>query len=517
MAAPTSLADFSHQHFAGSAYAAPNVGNFAPLPPDDPDPEGRPGRERVRSGPAGVVLPWFLPYFDPLQSLGETQQQRNAYRMMLADPNVKSAFLGKVLAVGALDCQVVPASKKDKKDGAAADLVRHNLEECLADGVPGAVWSVLSGALIDGYSVCEKVWGREAEGEHEGAYVLAALKPKDTGHDVVLETDEFRNVVSVLGLRYNPAQRFDPREFVIWRHLPLWGVPTGMSDFRAVYSRWWLLDTVLKLRAIGLEKRAMPVLMGVYQTPQQRPSLESALAQVKSQNWLAVPEGVRVEALSIAGSSDTTFADAVRDLKHDIFLGIQGAVLQSLEGTITDGRGNSQVHRSTADLFIWYLRQSVERLFNDRRNGLVRDVCGLNFPALEKLPKVKLSAVDVAEQLSESELDTRLWSMGVELSREDLYERYGRRPPDPDDPDDRLAGQQKQVAGGREDAREPGEQVEGEFGPEGGEGKNPPRQKKGGAKPAEPEPEPKPEKHSGPDGDVSVFTRRAKRFDPDEG
>lgn len=402
--------------------------------------------ERVRSGPLGVVLPWFLPYFDEQQTLSETPQMRLAYRRMLADPNVKAAFLGKALAVGALNLKINPARKKDKKDQRIADFVRWNLTEALADGVPGLIWSILSGALIDGYSVCEKVWAHEDRGDWRGKYYLRAAKPKDTGRDVVLETDEYRNIVGVRGLRYNPGITFPTEAFILYRHLPLWGVATGMSDFRAVYGRWWLLDTVLKLRAIGLEKRSLPVLVGTFLTPEQRPSLEASLALVKSQNWLAVPEGVRVEALNIAGSADGMFAEAIKDLKHDIFLGIQGAILQALEGSVTDGAGNSSVHRSTADLFNWQLSHSVEQVLNDRQSGLIRDVVDLNFVA-DRYPRATLSAVDTGELLAEADLDQKIWSMGLDLSKEEMYEKYGRTPPDPENPDDCLSNKDSQGGG----------------------------------------------------------------------
>ena len=93
-----------------------------------------------------------------------------------------------------------------------------------------------------------KDFGRLALQEQNYAKLLS-----DVTKDVILLTDEFRNVVGVQGLRFNPGVTFDPSKFVIYRHMPLFDNPTGMSDLRAVYSRWWMLDTVLKLRAVGLE------------------------------------------------------------------------------------------------------------------------------------------------------------------------------------------------------------------------------------------------------------------------
>ena len=407
--------------------------------------------ERVRSGPRGIILPWFAPYMD--EYTRETSGMRLAYRWMWADPNVKAAVLGKILSVCALDLNVIPAGKKKRsgfqgsvsqgsgprarednfRNEEIAEFVRWNLTERVQGCVPELAWSILSGGLTDGYSVSEKVWHHESRDEYAGKYVLFALKAKDVGNDVVLETDEFRNIVGVRALRYSAGEVFSPSSFVIFRHLPLFGTPVGMSDFRAAYGRWWMLDTVLKLRAMGLEKRAMPVMLGEYETTAQKPSLESALSLVRSQTWLSVPKGVRVEALNIAGSADSMFASAVADLKEDIFLAIQGATLQALTGQEGAMRGNSKVHKSTSDLFRWYLARCLEVILNDRDNGLIRDMVDLNY-VVSSYPRAVLGAIDTADLLQEAELDQRLLSMGLKLSRSELYEKYSRTPPgDPDD------------------------------------------------------------------------------------
>lgn len=400
-------------------------------------------RERAASGPRDIIFPWFLPYIDDYT--GETQQMRLAYRRMLADPNVKSAVLGKLLSVAALDLQVIPSDKKDPQAKRVADFVDYVLNERITGCVPNLIWSVLAGALVDGYSVCEKVWAFEEQGKWAGQVILRDLKPKDTGKDVILLTDEFRNIVGVQGLRYNAGQMFSPAEFLIYQHLPLFQSPTGMSDLRAIYSRYWLLDTALKLRAMAIEKRALPVLVGHYETPDQKPSLDEALKLVRSQSWFSVPLNARVEAVNLAGTADTIFSEAIKDLKHDIFMGIQGAILQALEGTTTDGRGNSQVHRGTADLLVWYLAATVTSLLNDRDTGLIKDLVDLNF-AVPEYPKVTLSAVDVNELLLDLQVDQGLLQSGLDLSKEELYERYGRTPPQT--PEDTLKGGQQQQGAG---------------------------------------------------------------------
>ena len=388
-------------------------------------------REKVRSGPQNIILPWFMPFFDGYS--GETPAMRLAYRRMLADENVKAAVLGKLFAVASLTLKCHPADKKKKKDQKVAQFVEWNLTRRLKGGFGGLVMSTIFPGLMDGYSLAEKVWAPEEKGRHGGKVVLAELKSKDTGNDLVLKTDDKRNIVSVMGLRYNAGQEFHPSNFVHWSYLPLFGSPTGTSDFRAAYAAYWMLDTVWKLRLMGAERKAWPILVGTYATDSQKPGLETALGKARSRSWLAIPENIKIEAMNIAGQAEDIFKSTIEDLKHRVFLGIAGAILQSLEGSTTDGRGDSRVHQNTSDLFKWFLSSAVESICNDHDTGLVRDIVDLNY-VVGDYPHVTVSSIDPKDLQSELAIDQGLSGMGVDLSRDEVYERYGRTPPkSPDD------------------------------------------------------------------------------------
>jgi hypothetical protein len=384
-------------------------------------------REKLAAQPRGVVLPNFLPYFD--DQTGETPEMRRYYRRMLAAPEVKSALCGKVFGVLSQELKIVPADRHSARDREVADFVRWSLTERCKGGFPALGWNILVHGLVDGYSVCERVVRPEEKGRFAGKWPLVDLKPKQVGDDLVLQTDEYKNVVGLLGLRYNGGQEFDPADFHLFTFEPLYGQPTGMSDFRAAYGRWWMLDTVLKLRAMGLEKRALPLLVGEYtDSVTNKPSLEAALALARSQSWISVPQGAKVTAVGIAGQADDAFRTAVQDLKHDIFLAIQGAILQSLEGAADSERGNSQVHQSTADLFRWFLSETLVASLNDRDGGLIAAIVDLNY-VVDEYPRAVLSGVDVGEMKAEADLDAALIANGLEISKEDAYRRYGRLPP----------------------------------------------------------------------------------------
>jgi hypothetical protein len=383
--------------------------------------------DRVASGPTGVPYPWIAPYLDDVT--GEPADARASYRLMWADPVVKAALLGKLLAVSHLDLKVTPygglnASPADRR---AADLVRWNLTERLEGGFPGLVWSVLFHGCVDGVSVCEKVFAPERRGRWAGTWPLVKLKPKDVGHDVAIRTDAFRNVLDIQGLRYNGGKFFHPSKFLIFRHMPAFDSPVGTSDFRACYGSWWMRDTLRKIRAVAAEKRAIPFIYGKYGPTHVKAGLEAVLSNIKSQMWAAVPDTVQLEVLNIAGAADGIFESFTRDLTHEIFLSIQGATLQNLEGTTNSGRGDSAIHEHQAEHRVKHLAQCVEALLNDRESGLVRDIVDVNV-AVTDYPTVSLTAVDWGEMRQRLDVLERVSHL-VAVSGQDIYEGFGVQPP----------------------------------------------------------------------------------------
>lgn len=382
--------------------------------------------EKVRTGPSGVILPWFLPYYN--DTLKETAIMRKTYRQMLTDPNVKAAVLGKVLAVAALDLRIIPFNKKNERDKMVANFVEFALMDRIYGAVPALVWNICIGALIDGYSVSEKIWGVEDKNPiWKYKTILRKLKPKQVDEEVNLEVDEFWNVKGVRAYLYNSFEVYRPNDFVIFSHLPLYGQPTGMSDLRAAYAKYWLLDTVWKLRAMHLEKRSIPLLMGTYAVPTQRGAMEAALEKAKWSNWISAPREAQVQAIDIAGRSQQEFQAAVQDLREDIFMAIQCALLQALTGGAGIIRGSSEIHKDTSDLVKWFLAESLKAVLNDYENGLIADLVTRNFVDAS-YPKAVFGGVDDRELIETAQVDNMLHQV-LDLSKEEMYEKYGRQPP----------------------------------------------------------------------------------------
>jgi DNA topoisomerase IB len=380
--------------------------------------------EKLREGPARI--PNFLPFYDPQQTIYETAEMRTAYRLMLNEPNVKGAFLGKILPVMARTMKVHPAVRTGERHKKVAEFCQWNLERRLHGGISHLAWNILSHACVDGVSINEKVWAVHQKGRYAGKRVLRQLKPKDLNHDVTIVTDEYRNTTGLMGLRYNAGTIFNPQDFAIYRHLPFFDVPNGMSDLRAAYARHWMLDTVSKLRAMGAEKRALPIIYGEYPDPSKQSSLERAMALIKLRNWLAVPKDTKLQVLDIAGQSDSYFSSFRRDCQEEIFLSIQGSTLQALSAAPGSERGSSEVHQDQSQPFKWHLAQAVCMVLNDGEWGLLVDLCDYNFLDVGDYPYCTFTSTDDDSLATSITVDRGLQEMGFEHSKEDMAERYGR-------------------------------------------------------------------------------------------
>ncbi|GBD37044.1 hypothetical protein HRbin36_02174 [bacterium HR36] len=363
----------------------------------------------------------LAPWYDDVPK--DPMQWRVVVRKMLTEPTVKAALLQKVAAVASLDFQVHPANPGRRYDREAARFVFDVVTQC-AGGLRKLCEAILLPALLDGYSVAEKVWMLQRHGPWAGKIVLRDLKAKDPCW-FRLETDAFANVTAIVSA--DGRHRFDPQDFVILRYLSLYENPLGMSDLLAAYRAWWTLDTAWKLRMLALERFSQPLLIGRY--PAHRgdwqAALEQALREARRAGYLTLPEGVEILPLTLAGRNAEDFAQAVRDLRHEIYLSITGALLHGLEGIRTGARCLGEVHRSTAELLIWHMAQLVSDALNSQ---LIPDLVQLNFARAE-LPRVQLVGVNDRDLLASLQVDRGLLAMGLPLSRGALYLRYGRQAP----------------------------------------------------------------------------------------
>ena len=401
--------------------STPQLQTFAITDPD------RPRKKPTASADSVVGKLNLLPYLD--ETTGETAAHREAYRKMLRDSSIKTALLSKILPLASLDLVVNPADPDDPRHVEIAEYVRWNLLNVglgvpgVTVGVCGLVEALTLPKLIDGYSLASKRYEPLVGGKYHGKNRLAEVtsKPPKT---YTLGLDEFGRVKRVIGRQHNSGYEYDPGAFVVGRYLPLYDNSLGMSDLRAAYRAFWMKDTVWKLRAIYQEKYAVGGLVGKYSNPDDKSALEEALASWRSSSFLSVPDSVMVDAIAMAGKGDTDYAAALKDLDQEIMVGITGAFLQAMEGQKTGSLAMGRVHKSTSELFVWYL---AENLAGDINGQVVPDIVAMNYAGVPEMPPavtVSFGGVNDADMAAAIAVDKGLPELGWKHSKEALGRKY---------------------------------------------------------------------------------------------
>jgi len=362
----------------------------------------------------------FAPYVEPRE--GETAAMRASYRMLVKEPTVKSCLDSLIggIASGELD---VPPKAKDSRSVEIAEYCKDLIYNC-SGGLVNICSAVIGNGLIEGYSVSEPVWEIEDRGRWTRKSVLRQLKPKPTD-DYWFEVDKFWNVTSVISrLTVEP---YPVTDFVYWRHQNYTASPHGTSLLRACYRSAWMLDTVWKLRGIGLERYTLPAMIAKYPMGNDpvRVSMENAVRKIKAAGWATVPLEAALEPLqmSLRGTSD--FEAAVKDLKEEICIAMLGGSLQTLQGFTPGGRGSSQEHAGVMQTRIWMLTMAIcEVIYRQIFVPAVEWNYGKHTP----VPHPVIGGINDDDIKRSLDLDEQMQRMGYPVSMAGVSERTRRAP-----------------------------------------------------------------------------------------
>jgi hypothetical protein len=375
---------------------------------------------------------------------GEDVEMREVYREMMRDESVKAAVLQKILGVSSLGLSfVLPKGWEGNPQAARInEFVGYNFEEHLHSGWPQTAWSLLSGMLQEGHVLGEPVMEKAPirGGPWDGKRPLAKIKSKDPKtYDLIL--DPFLNLHAVRS-RMNlhvvrPAERY-----LVLSHLPVYENPLGTSDLRSAYRAFVCKDAALKLRQLFLDKYAGPFLYATVTDNAFKAELAKDLKKARAAGYIVLPPGTTLQVLSLATASDAAFKSAIDDYDRAILIGILGSYLHVLEGQTQDGRGDTKVHRGVAELFQWFL---AETLANAITRQVVPKIVHENF-WLPCYPRAVLEAVDPNQIKSELMIGTMLRNAGVATSLSMWYEksRWAR----PASKEDTLEGKPFNAPGG---------------------------------------------------------------------
>lgn len=362
-------------------------------------------------------------------------QHVKIYQQMVRDPYVKAGLAIKKLSVLRLPTEILPAST-DAKDQEIAKFVESQFD-AMQTPWHQFLWGLMDSANI-GYSIGEINYCPIQRGEWAGKIGWATVKSKDpyAFSFRIAKNGDVEKVVQRFGAAWTKNTdskgegtyyEYPPDKFLISSFQPLYANPYGNSDLRAAYRAYFIKDWAWKFRAIFMEKWGSPTVVGSFPngtSEARRKQLEEVLESIQQETTLTIPEDLKIELIRVATTGNITeYERAISDLNKEILVGLLGSFLAVEEGKRTGARSQGQVHLWIAKLFIEALVYTVQE---DINRQMIRRLVDMNYPNVEKYPKLKFELSRVEELLMELELDSGLQTMGMPIDADYVAKKYGR-------------------------------------------------------------------------------------------
>lgn len=240
------------------------------------------------------------------------------------------------------------------------------------------------------------------------------------------------------------SQPVDDRKYIVFRFGGAYENPYGCGLLQRL---WWYYEFKLaNMRAwqVRNEKFGSPTVMaklppGV--TEELKTATETMLERISTDTSFMVPDSVVVELLEAEmkaqGASDP-YRNLMEYCDDSIARAVVGSTLTSSEGRRGGSLALGQVHMAVANDKI---EQDARALMWVINRQLIRWIVDLNFGVDVPAPTLKIETEDPGEIESDLGTDQKLIALGIPLSRQYFYERYGR--PIPAD-DEEQVGQVQQ-------------------------------------------------------------------------
>ena len=349
------------------------------------------------------------------------------YRRMMADPYIKAAVMQVKAAVVSPGWEIQPPQNPTERETDATNFVKWNFAlGNMASSVDDIIWAAL-GAIENGFSIQEKVYGPVVGGRWDGLWRIKAIKDKDPDQ-IRFDLDPFANVTSIVNLAYNRAgDTVDIRRVFYFVNNPQYGNPWGQSELRAAHRAWILTDVVYKLWAMYAERNVTPLMVGKFPPGNQavKDRMEEIIENVQFSTAITLPsvEGISIDVMNTSGFRGTLdWSSLIENLNKEKAIGILTAFLGMEEGSNVGSRAATQVHADKAS--------EVSRLFAKRVAGaftisVIAPLVTFNFGPEVRSPVFVWKGREAMDIMNASIMVQNLYNSGVPLRLEGLRRVFG--------------------------------------------------------------------------------------------
>lgn len=332
------------------------------------------------------------------------------YEQVLSDPQVKSTFEQRRNAVIARDWKV-DAGGDRRIDKQAADFLRQQIEKVGWDALTD---KMLYGVFY-GYSVAELIWEVD-----DGKWGWKAIKARMRRKFRFTHDGELR--------LFTPE---DPANGMPAEAPYFWHFATGADNDDLPYgiglAHWCYWPALFKRQDITfwltfLDKFASPTAIGKFPPGSDQGTINkllSALAAIRTDSGIAIPEGMMVELLEAARSGTADY----KTLHDTMDASIAKAVIGQTASTAgTPGRLGNEHLQSEVRMDI--VKADSDLVCESFNLGPVRWLMHYNFPTAA-LPRIYRVIQEPEDANTLADRDTKVRALGFKPSLQYVQQTYG--------------------------------------------------------------------------------------------
>lgn len=341
-----------------------------------------------------------------------SREQQDLYARNEEDLHLFSVLQTRYLAVTGREWEVQPASDAPR-DIEIADFVKQTF---LAANFDACRLNLLR-AVHRGYAIVEVMW----QVTDAGQVTIDRFIPRAQRRFVFQEDGVLRLLdrgAPMDGIEV-PLQKFlvhtsDDEE----------GTRYGSALGKRTHWMIWFKRNGLKFWMIFSDKFGSPTVVGKYRAGEdkaQQDLLLEAIETIQQDTGIAIPETMQIELLEAQRAGSLANYEALLNwLDAQISKGVLGQTLTTEQGNV-GSQALGSVHN---DVRLEIAKADADALAESINKQLVRWLVDWNFPGVTEYPSYYTIFADEDDLNQQSQIDSRLVTLGVQIPQRYFYERY---------------------------------------------------------------------------------------------
>lgn len=328
------------------------------------------------------------------------------------DPHLFSLMQTRKNTVLGLDWEVIPYSDETRDQEIAKFVgdILYNLqdfEDTLLD---------LLDAIGKGFAVSEIMWAIV-----EGAAIPVALKWR---HQKKFCYDDLDNLRLLTEENMSSGIEIPPNKFVINKYRARSGHASRAGVFRVCAWMYLFKNYTVKDWIAFAEVYGMPIRLGKYEqgtSKDDKDALLHAVMQIGSDAAGIISKGTEIEFIEAMKADGEVFENLARFCNTEMSKAILG---QTLSSDIGDG-GSYAASKTHAEVRQDILEGDCKGISKTIRRDLIRPLVLFNYGDDSRLPYIKFHYEKPEDQEKEAVKYKTLAEIGLPMSTEHLYEKFG--------------------------------------------------------------------------------------------